>query len=344
MQTIFYLATVAFAQHVEVHHAPLAVMPGQVDSNSPAFWNGGQLNLINSTGNGPVLSQGSSQLTLGIPQGVELVRQRPWPAWIESAWVDTNGTILAWYHQEHEGVCGPPRPAQPQIGAAISYDNGTTFWDQGVVLASGDPIDCSSQNGYISGGNGDFSVILDRDGTYFYFLFTNYGGPVQTQGIAVARMAFTDRYNPSGSVHKYFQGAWSELGIGGRVTPVFPAHVSWQSANADSFWGPAVHWNRYLETYVMLLNRSCCAPGFPQEGIYVSFNPDQSNPAAWSTPRKILDDTGWYPQVLGTGPDTSDTLAGSSPRLYIYGQSRWQLIFKKGPPPGADTTGNSNAN
>ena len=35
---------------------------------------------------------------------------------------------------------------------------------------------------YFSGGHGDFSVVLDREQKFFYFLFTNYGGPVETQG------------------------------------------------------------------------------------------------------------------------------------------------------------------
>ena len=38
------------------------------------------------------------------------------------------------------------------------------------------------------------------------------------------------------------------------------------------FWGPAIHWNTYLEQYVMLLNRAK-DDQFGQEGIYVSFSP-----------------------------------------------------------------------
>ena len=45
-------------------------------------------------------------------------------------------------------------------------------------------------------------------------------------------------------------------GLGGFVTPIFPATVAWERADCDAFWGPSVHWNSYLQQYVMLLNRA----------------------------------------------------------------------------------------
>jgi hypothetical protein len=318
-----------FAQKVRVREAAPLSMPGQVDSNSPALWLDGQLNLYNSTGDGPRLSRGADQFSLTGSTASALARLRPWPAWIEAVWQDPSGPILAWYHQERENVCGAQRPAQPHIGAAISFDRGKTFFDQGAILSSPYRPDCQSKNGYFSGGHGDFSVVLDKEGKYFYFLFGNYGGPADLQGVAVARMAYEDRFHPLNSVWKYSDGSWKQPGLGGQVNPVFPATVNWQAPDTDAFWGPSVHWNTYLQSWVMLLNRSCCTPGFPQRGIYISYNADIGNPAGWSKPRKILSDTGWYPQVLGTGPGETDTVAGRVVRLYISGQSRWELIFRR---------------
>jgi hypothetical protein len=301
-------------------------MPGQVDSNSPAFWMDGQLHLFNSTGDGPVLSRGRNQFQLDGGKMSHIVRLRSWPTWIEAVWVDPTGVILAWYHQEHEYICGAQRPAQPQIGAAISYDRGQTFHDVGVILSSGVAPDCKSKNGYFAGGHGDFSVVLDRNRNYFYFFFGNYGGPEGEQGVSVARMAYSQRFSPVGAVWKYRDNDWREPGVGGRTTPVFRANVGWQSENADSYWGPAIHWNTYLRKFVMLMNRSCCTTGWPQEGIYAAFSEDLAH---WTEPRKILDHPGWYPQVLGIGPGGTDTVAGRTARLYIYGESYWDLVFRR---------------
>ena len=83
----------------------------------------------------------------------------------------------------------------------------------------------------------------------------------------------------------------------------------------------------------MLLNRACCAPRWPQEGIYISFNADIRNPQGWSAPRKIISDIGfqpgYYPQVLGTTLGESDKFAGQVARLYIHGVSRWELVFHR---------------
>lgn len=332
-----FFSAICVGQRIQIQEAPLQVMPGQVDSNSPAFWQDGQFNLYNSTGDGPLLSKGPDQFRLERGTLSAIARQRPWPTWIEAVWVDPTGVILAWYHQEHENVCGAQRPAQPWIGAAMSYDGGKKFFDAGIILSSNEPVDCSSQNGYFAGGHGDFSVVLDREQKYFYFLFSNYGGPVASQGVVIARMAYEDRFHPVGSVLKYHEGQWTQPGVGGRVTALFPAKVSWQKENTDSFWGPSIHWNTHLQSYVVLMNRSCCTTGFPQEGIYAAFNADLSNPSGWTKPKKILGDVGWYPQVLGTGPRGTDSLVGKEARLYVYGQSRWKVIFRRPKPNTSET-------
>jgi hypothetical protein len=309
-------------------------MPSQVDSNSPAYWRDGQFHLLNSTGGNPTLtSSGADQFHLGAPQTIEFNHFNPWPTWIESIWVDPAGPIFAWYHQEHWNVCPGSRLAVPSIGAAVSFDGGESFQDLGTVLESGDPYSCASQNGYFAGGHGDFSVVLDRSHEFFYFLFSNYAGPTETQGVAIARMAFDRRYQPAGNVWKYHEGGWGEPGLRGRITPIFAAAVSWQNAGTDAMWGPSLHWNTYLDSYVMLLNHSCCTPGFPQEGIYASFNADLGNPSAWTKPKKILNDTGWYPQVIGNSNGGTDRFAGRVARLYIYGHSRWEIVFKKSTDP-----------
>ena len=313
---------------VEIRPAAPIDMPGPVDSNSPAYWSNGEFYLINSTGSARI-SQGPDQFHLGGLEDLPLSLADPSPAWIEAVWPDDHGVIFAWYHQEVHGLCDNTEIAVPRIGAAVSFDNGRNFSDLGIVLASGDPIDCSSQNGYFAGGHGDFSVMLDASHQFFYILFSNYGGLPENQGVAVARLAFADRFNPSGRVWKYFQGAWSEPGINGRVSPIFPAAASWQSATTDAFWGPSIHWNSYLKSYVVLLNHACCAPGWPQDGVFISFNSNLNDPAGWSSPQQIVEGGKWYPQVLGIGAGETDRNAGQVARFYVYGHSEAEIVFQK---------------
>lgn len=294
------------------------------------------MSFLTSDGATPVRLQGADQFSLAGTSGIALDRRDHLPMWIEAAWADVDGTVFGWYHNEPEGVCPGGKLTAPQIGAVVSYDGGATFYDLGIVLSSGDQPDCTAQNGFFAGGHGDFSVIPDRELKYFYFFFTNYAGDAQSQGVAAARLAFEDRWMPVGAVWKYYNGGWTEPGLGGRVSPIFPARASWQRADTDSFWGPAVHWNTAMETYVILLNHACCAPGWPQEGIYMSFNSDLGNPAGWTEPARILRDIGWapgyYPQVIGLGAGESDSVVGSLARLYVHGRSKWELVFSKGDP------------
>lgn len=319
-------------QRVSIVDAPAVSLPAPtVDGNSPAVWIGGKLTVYTSTGN-PVAMSGAGILDLQMAASPVVTPAGHFPLWIESVWRDDDGTVYAWYHHEPTGICGDKLTA-PAIGALVSADGGQSFQDLGLVLTSGSPADCGAQNGFFAGGNGDFSVVLDRERRFFYFLFTSYGGDASQQGIAMARMAFEDRASPVGTVHKLDAGEWVSPGLGGPVTPVLKASVPWGYSNAESYWGPAVHWNTSLERYVVLLNRTCCKPGWPQEGIYVMFGKDLSDRSTWTEPRKILNDSdigfapGYYPQVFGSGVGETDTLAGQLPRLFIKGVSKWQLYF-----------------
>lgn len=338
--TVFLAFTIPLRSQVAVLRTATPIyMPAPVDSNSPAVWIDGQLTVFNSTGL-PLVSRGGSQfLPFDQTEAIGAEAMNQIPIWLESVWLDDDGTLFGWYHHEPPGLCGAnSHLTAPFIGAVISLDGGRSFIDLGPVLMSGDPIYCDAKNGYFAGGHGDFSVIADRNNEFFYFLFGNYGGDGSQQGVSIARLAVADRYAPSGNTWKYFEGDWTEPGIGGQVTPILPVQQPWQNANTDAFWGPSLHWNTYLQSYVMLLSRSCCAPGWPQKGIYISYSPDLADPASWSQPRMLLEDIGfgpgWYPQVLGEQFGETDTLAGRMARLYVHGVSHWQIEFQIRPDRG----------
>jgi len=211
-----------------------------------------------------------------------------------------------------------------------SRDNGATWEELGLVLtAPSTSLDCQAQNGYFAGGHGDFSVMLV--GEWLYIFFGNYAGPLAGQGVALARMAWADRAAPAAKVWKWHDGGWAEPGIGGRVTPIFPVRTSWQARDTDAFWGPSVHWNTHLERYVMLMNRSCCFPEWPQEGIYISYATDLSEPSSWSPPVRLHQGGDWYPQVIGIDRDRRETdkLAGRIARFYMHGKSVHEIVFAR---------------
>jgi hypothetical protein len=114
-------------------------------------------------------------------------------------------------------------------------------------------------------------------------------------------------------------------------TPLVAAAQAWHDGDdrVDAFWGPSVHWNEYLEQYVMLLNRSQ-DESYGQEGIYVSFAPRLDDPRLWTLPRRLLNGGRWYPQVLGLeAGEGTDKIAGATARFFLSGQSDYLITFAR---------------
>lgn len=300
---------------VESHH-----FPGWTDSNSPAYWRDGRMAMFNSAEH-PVRSTGASIEMLRDPVNVYCTPcERPGGWWIEAVWLDpASGVLYGWYHFEPADLTCETAPI---IGAATSQDGGLTWQDHGPVLENRYPIDCDYDNGFFVGGNGDFHVIPDQEEGYFYFLFSNYGGPVEEQGIGVARSPFARRGQP-GTVSKFYRGEFREPGLGGRVTPIFPTRTGWKGPHVDAYWGPSVHWNEHVRRYIAVLNRTD-GREWAQEGIYLTISPDL---VRWSPPQKIMDSLLWYPQVVGLFPGGSDTRSGQTARLYVGGVSTHEIAF-----------------
>jgi len=336
-----------------IREAPLLKFPGAdspewghfgvTDCNSPAHWDGQTLYVFNSSRH-PWRNAGRDLFHLDA--GHERVRfdtEMSGGRWFESTWRDEHGVLYGWYHNEPDGVCPERRHARsvtaPRIGAARSTDNGLNWQDLGLILeAPPDSLRCDTENFYFAGGNGDFSVIPDPALQYFYFFIGTYHADPSEQGVSVARMACAERDRPVGKVWKWHEGRWQQPGLGGHVTPLFPAARDWHRQDADVLWGPSVHWNTHLNRYVMLLNRARDA-NWKQEGIYVTLSADPGDPKGWSAPAKLMDRTdvirdpakehGWYPQVMGTDAalKETDTRAGRVARLFVHGQSRWEILF-----------------
>ena len=289
---------------VLLREAPLIQMPGvevpersllhEADSNNPLHWDGDTLFLFNNYGH-PWRTSGRDLDHLGDRVKTKLGELNDkLQIWVESTFKDDDGTLYGAFHYEPTTICfsNLHPPTAPRIIWMRSRDNGASWEDLGFII-SADPsaINCLTKSPWDSGGTGDFSFIADRSKEYFYFYGTSYDPRFEEQGIFVARMRFADRDNPSGKVMKWYRGAWSEPGLWGHVTPVFPAQRDYTRLDGCMFWGPSIHWNTYLNVYVMVMNHAADTK-LTNDGIFITFNPDVSNPLGWSEPQIILDRPG----------------------------------------------------
>jgi hypothetical protein len=331
---------------VELTAAPHLRFTGNVDSNSPAIWQRvaglNQLLLLTSVAGIPSLATGPQldRLSVALPVVLD-----PWPGegvWMEATVEDVDGTLYGYYHNEQSAsVCPGSGKVISRIGAARSTDHGLTWKSLGVILeAPPGSHDCQTNDMYFVGGVGDFSVQLDPDSRDLYIFFSQYNR--RSQGVGIARLAWADRDDPVGKVMVFANGVWLPTRAfvfpNGTIrylypsaVPIFPTQEPWNDddTEVDAFWGPAVHWNVYLEQYVMLLNRAKDT-NWKQEGVYVSFNRRLDNPAGWSAPARILSGGRWYPQVMGTEAGAgTDKVAGRSARFFMGGTSEHLIQFIK---------------
>jgi hypothetical protein len=328
--------------------APRLEMPGAVDSNNPLLWDlvDGEPRLfaMTSWGGRPSLASGSGLDRLSRAEPVTFESHPGHGVWMEALVADEGGRWYGYYHHETPAeACGRADRFIPRIGAAVSENRGQTWRDLGIVLAApSDSYSCGSSNRFVLGGVGDVSVALDHDARDLYFFFSQYAGSPSAQGIAVGRLAWADRDQPVGRISVWNDGAWlpaSETGgaDGEPSSWAFPVGTvlerptrPWHDgdAAADAYWGASVHWNTYLEQYVMLLNRARDET-FNQDGLYVSFSPTLSDPAAWSAPKKVMNGGGWYVQVAGLESDGTDKRAGRRARFFNTGRSEHFIEFER---------------
>ncbi|MFO1162799.1 MAG: hypothetical protein U1E60_28460 [Reyranellaceae bacterium] len=244
--------------------------------------------------------------------------------WIEAIWQEPGAELHGWYHGE-ELVHGSTKLFVPHIGRLLSRDDGLSWRCCGEVLRLPAALaDASWRNGFFAGGYGDLCVVPDRAGTTLYLFFTSYHPDERVQGVAVLRLSATD---PSAKTELWGRDGWS-ASDGTVPRPLWPVARGWRYADPDSFWGPAVHYNRALEGYVMLLNRTARGEGdLVQEGIYASLNRDLGDPRGWSQPFQVVRGGAWYPQVIGLEEGCGDTECGAVGRFFMAGFSAWEIEF-----------------
>ncbi len=326
--------------------APALAFPALADSNSPAIWErvDGQLRLFvfNSESGVTARAEGTDLSRLSTRGFVTFDGHPGHGVWMEAIIPDVDGVWYGYYHNEWPAeVCDEVTRTIPRIGAARSTDRGATWEDLGIVLeAPPASHDCGSENEYFVGGVGDFSVMLDQAHQYLYFFFSQYSNRESAQGVSAARIRWADRDDPVSRMSVWLR---NQTWLPARMTrsqssarivypgggPIYRVGENWHGASVDAFWGPSVHWNTYLQQYVMLLNRAQDS-AWTQEGIYVAFTSQLGDPGTWSMPQRLITSAGWYPQVMGTEPGSGDDRqAGQRARFFLQGRSNYIIEFAK---------------
>lgn len=308
-----------------------------VDSNSPAFWTmapGPPLLHVFASSAEPLRMTGTALGRLGEPHEVAVDTTLPGGMWMESILPDVDGSLYGFYHHEPDNAgCGTGQKTSPRIGMAVSGDQGLSWHDLGIVLqAPAREIACATPNKYFAGGVGDLTAVLAPD-QFVYLFFTSYSLDAERQGVSAARMAWADRAAPRGTLDVWGDGVWRPAGRD-RVTllssPLWPNEGTWHDGDAlRAYWGPAVHWNTYLQQYVMLLNRAGDHL-WNQEGVYVAYAKTLADPSRWSAPELLVSGGRWYPQVIGTAVGSgTDREAGRRARFFISGRSESTIVFTR---------------
>jgi hypothetical protein len=340
-------ARIAETRHVavgELHEAPLLVlhpphMP-RCDSTSPVLRPAPDTAIVFVSHHKPIghsyRREGMADLSRLGPPAIVRILDDPAPLvgkWIEAVWPDPDGRLFGWYHAE-EPAPGPRPLFVPHVGRLMSEDGGRSWRHLGVLLRAPPALaDPHARNGFLAGGYGDFCVLPDRERIWLYIAVTSYVADPRRQGVALLRHPLAARDAPPEALALRLEchdgAAWRPLAPGEPPRPWLPARRDWREADPDSFWGPAIHWNRDLGRYVMLLNRTRAGtPAFRQDGIHLSSGERLDRPEEWDPPRRLTFGGSWYPQVVGLGPRDSDTEAGSGARFFMAGRSAWRIRLR----------------
>lgn len=312
---------------IVLQDAPEIILGNETDSNNPIYWNGDDVYAFTSSPyTGTHRSKSNDIVGLDISKTAEyhktdVVNQiHDGKIWFESI-LKQGDVIYGFYHNEFSSEeLGVRAFAEekyltaPRIGVARSNNNGRTWDDLGIIFE--EPVttfERQSRNAFFTGGIGDFSVIEGPDQTIYIFA-TSYHREVSKQGVVILKLTRNQLENFS----------TQEVS----PTPIFPTYYDIHDTGANFFWGPSVHFNTHLDTYVMFLNHAD-DENWNQDGIYASFNEDISNPRGWSPPQKIHHEGNWYPQIIGNAQGETDARAGRVARYFEKGISNYEIFFLK---------------
>lgn len=235
--------------------------------------------------------------------------------WPFSLWVDNSGKWYSYMHTEDSiqvdtGNIGHGSDLRT-IALWTSIDQGAHWVYEGVSLSidSQYAVPGNLQTNWPrNGGTGDHKMVISKDGQYLYILYTvfTYDNPEIVSNhvhgnLCVAR-AVLDSNGVPGPFKKYYNGGFSQPGVGGHETFVMsPTGVPTKDNSQRS-----VQWNEYLKKYVMVFADRI-------DHLNISFSDDL---VSWSTPQFLMryDNFTLYANMVSFASD--DKTGGKSVWLY----------------------------
>ena len=203
----------------------------------------------------------------------------------------SEGAMFGFYHAEdHEGLPVIEPSGVPgyygSIGAAVSHGGGRTWEKLGQVITSSVPKFQFSYEGQADSGADGPGLVLEKSGRYAYLYYTEHSR-VDERGIVIcmARADLSQGDPAPGAWHKYYNGEFTEPGIGGRDTPVITAEMR---DDAEPMY-PRVVYSPALQQYLMVLNVNFWreyldATGPEHSGVFYALSDDGIR---WSEPRRL---------------------------------------------------------
>lgn len=166
--------------------------------------------------------------------------------WTGGIWADSAGIWYAPVHIEFDYDTPWSYPHWTRrFGLATSSDQGANWHYQGDILST-DPAASKPDPSFRDFGDGDHRMFIDERAGYAYLYYERGwsspdDGDLHNSYMAAARCRLEDRMAP-GSWVKWYDGEWSQPGLGGQDTEVVPGVTVFMS----------VHYNTFLQRYVLI--------------------------------------------------------------------------------------------
>jgi hypothetical protein len=235
-----------------------------------------------------------------------------------------DGRLYVFYHAEDwQGLPTSPigiHGFYASVGVAVSSDSGATWKKLGAGITSSKPKSWQAFDRHHGRGAGFPTAVTDDDGENL-LLYYNDLSHMDGRGVQIflARAALADGRPVPGRFWKYYEGGFSEPGLGGLDSPVLSALGLDQSAAVQPF----VIRSDSLRRYLLFFNiqswkehpdfHKPAKPAGRVSGLYLATSRDG---ISWSEPCKLFSDRA-FPEMgrsisweAGMVADADDDSAG----------------------------------